>query len=140
MPIFIDRIRRLFYFIAIVVVNLIIYWPSLFHLPRSDQWWYLLDTLGKDNFFTLVRDYYSFPRVRFFVPQDVLSFRPLWCSFLGLEKSLFGNNFILWQAAGIFLHLVVLWLLFCLIYKNKGYFAIFFEKAGNFTVYCSNLS
>ena len=104
-------------FFGVVIANLVVYWPSLFHMPRSDQWWYLLNTAGKDNFFVLARDYYSYNRVKVFLPQDVMSFSPLWFIFCALEKSLFGNNFVLWQATGIVLHLAALWLLFSLVDK-----------------------
>lgn len=112
-----NRNASVFCFLAVIFVNLVIYWPSFFHMPRSDQWWYLLNTAGKNNFCTLVGDYYSYNRVRVFVPQEVISFRPLWMVFLAAEKSLFGNNFILWQGTGIVLHLVVLFFLYGLLNK-----------------------
>ena len=119
-------------FSLICIVTAYIYLPSLHHLPRADQLWYLLDTVKTNNLFLLIKDFYSYNRVRVYAPGDSLAFRPVMFIFLGLEKWLFGTNFLLPQAVGIVLHLFLVWRLYKilqLIHPNRialifvGYFS-----------------
>lgn len=99
------------WFIFICAINFIIYIPSFFHLPRADHFWYLLDTAKTDDLFSLIKNFYSYNRVRLHAPGDTLLFRPVVFIFLGIEKWLFGNNFIYPQIVGVILHLVLIWCL-----------------------------
>jgi hypothetical protein len=87
------------------------YYPSLGHGPRADQWCFLLDTVGLQDFSTLVAHTYSYNRTSIVCPGDYHLFRPVLFALLSGEKALFGNNFALWQAAGILLHCLVMYLL-----------------------------
>ncbi|MCS7045739.1 MAG: hypothetical protein NZO58_05240, partial [Gemmataceae bacterium] len=93
----------------------IAYWPSLDHVPRADQWAYLLDTRLCRSFGELWTESYSYNRVRVVGPGDVDLFRPVLFTLLAIEKHLFGNNFWPSQAVGLVLHGTVVVLLFVLL-------------------------
>jgi hypothetical protein len=87
------------------------YYPSLGHGPRADQWCYLLDTVGEHQLSTLFAHTYSYNRTRLVCPGDYHLFRPVLFALLSGEKALFGNRFALWQATGILLHCLAMYLL-----------------------------
>jgi hypothetical protein len=100
--------------LAAGVVVLAIIWtyrPALQHLPRADQWCYLLDTLAERDFLPLLRHTWSWNRTREVRPGDYPLFRPMLFTLLAAEKALFGNRHLLWQACGIALHCAVVLLL-----------------------------
>lgn len=105
--------RTLFFILCIVIF--FIYFPSLFHLPRADHLWYLLDTVKTNDLPSLIKDFYSYNRVRLYSPGDTLAFRPVMFILLGLEKWAFGTNYIYPQIIGIILHLILIWRLFKLL-------------------------
>jgi hypothetical protein len=99
-------------FIVLVVTIAICYFPSLYHMPRSDQIAYLAEMAGKNDFHSLVSESFDLSRTRQFNRGDAILFRPgLYC-FLGVEKYVFGYNFFLWQLTGILLHIGVVVLLY----------------------------
>ena len=114
----------LLHYILIAIITLTAYYPSLGHMPRSDQFIYLANTAEQHNFLSLTFKNYAFNRADLhYGIKDELLFRPVIYSFLGFEKWLFGLNFIYWQLAGILLHLAVLWFLLKLligIHKSWG--------------------
>ncbi|MGL4550535.1 MAG: hypothetical protein ACRC33_05060 [Gemmataceae bacterium] len=88
------------------------YRPSLGHVPRADQWWYLLQTAHQDDFGSLIARTYSYNRT---VSQgDYGLFRPVLFALLSAETAAFGHDFAKWQAVGIALHLAVVGLLLTL--------------------------
>ena len=97
------------YFLLVAPLAILSYYPSLFHIARSDHLAYLADMAGVHDWFTLAVKSYAFNRQRLFVPGDEMLFRPLLYFILGTETWLFGHRFICWQAVGILLHLGVLW-------------------------------
>lgn len=97
--------------VGLFAVVWLAYYPSLGHGPRADQWCYLLDTVGEHQFSTLFAHTYSYNRTRMVCPGDYHLFRPVLFALLSGEKALFGNNFALWQATGILLHCLALYLL-----------------------------
>ena len=91
----------------------IIYFPSINHVHRADQWNYLLDTIGERDFLRLVQNTYSYSRTRIIGPGDTALFRPVLFILLSLQKSLFGaSGFKLSQVVSIFLHITITFLLF----------------------------
>ncbi len=121
-----DRKDFLYYFLPVALFNLIIYFPSFFHIPRSDQLVYLADVAYQQDWFTLTLKNYAFNRLELpFDMKDDLLFRPVVYIFLGLEKWLFGNNFMYWQITGFLLHLTVIWLLLKLLLQvRESFFAV----------------
>jgi hypothetical protein len=113
-----NRKKIFLYYAFIVAVNLIIYAPSLSHLPRSDHFVYLANTAQENGWVSLAWKHYAFNReVLAFGIKDTLLFRPLVCILLGTEKHFFGYEFIYWQATGILLHMVVLWCLLNILWR-----------------------
>src|SRR5262245_5697457 len=103
-------------FVAGVFVAIwIAYWPSLEHVPRADQWAYLIDTRECNTFGELWIASYSYNRVRAVGPGDTDLFRPVLFTLLSVEKYLFGNYFEASQALGLALHCSVVLLLFVLL-------------------------
>ncbi len=123
-----DNLRwQVICFVIIAVINLYTYYPSVFHMPRGDQWSYLIDTANTNNWSSLIGDFYSYNRVRTVFPGDAQLFRPLLFFFLGTEKWLFGTYFFYWQITGIVLHLVIIWVLLRLLLQvSRGIVAPFF--------------
>ena len=120
-----DKRTFILYYLLIAVITFIAYYPSLFHMPRSDHFIYLANTAGQHDFFSLVFKNYSFNRMDLsYGITDGRLFRPLLYVFLGLERWLFGLNFTCWQTTGIFLHLTVLWFLLKHLYETyKSFWA-----------------
>jgi hypothetical protein len=104
-----------------VVLLLLVFWayrPALQHVPREDQWSFLLDTVHEERFWPMLAGCYSYNRTREISPGDYPLFRPVLFATLCAEKALFGHRYFYWQATGIALHaavvLVLLSLLLCL--------------------------
>lgn len=91
------------------------YWPSLEHVPRADQWAYLIDTLHCETFGELWSMSYSYNRVRAVGPGDADLFRPVLFALLVVEKHCFGNNFVPSQVIGLGLHTAVILLLLAIL-------------------------
>lgn len=114
-------------FAAIAFFVLLVYSPSLMHVPRADQIMYLAEVAHKSSWWDLTAGCVDLNRHRQFNPGDELLFRPVDYFLLGSEKYFFGYNFLLWQAVGIVLHLAVVWsLLGLLLTLNVGWPAVFF--------------
>jgi hypothetical protein len=107
---------RFVYFALIGVVNFVIYLPSFFHMPRSDQLIYLYHTAGSRQWADLALRAYDLNRT-LALPDAQLLFRPLLYVFLGTEKWLFGYNFVAWQMTGFLLHLAVIYCLLKLLLR-----------------------
>ncbi len=112
------------FFIPIAAVNIIIYYPSLFHFVRGDTFIYTATTAAYRDFYTLVLKYYSYGRDMPFKNEDQFLFRPLTYMWFGLRTWLFGYNFAWWHAAGIVFHLgAAWWLLRLLLLVRDGILA-----------------
>lgn len=108
------------FLVGIVAAVWTAYWPSLEHVPRADQWAYLIDTRECKTFGELWLASYSYNRVRAVGPGDTDLFRPVLFTLLCVEKYLFGNNFEASQALGLALHCSVVVLLFALLRQIEG--------------------
>lgn len=117
----------IWFFIFIAAMNFFVYFHSFFHICRSDQIIYLMNTAHDSNWFSLAFRYYSYDRIPFLPDRiDPFLFRPLFFFFLGTARYLFGYHFVLWQMTSFFLHILVLWQLFQLLLKiSKDYCAGF---------------
>lgn len=112
------RVKRPASFILLLFMGLIVwaYWPSLNHIPRSDQVAYLADVNSRDSSWAqVIFSHYNNNRHRIFWPFEVNLFRPLFFILLGLERFCFGYRFWLWQATGIAFHLFTVWCLYRLL-------------------------
>jgi len=89
-----------------------VYFPSLSHITRSDQDNFFFETADIDGLWDLISNTYSYNRWRIFAPGDELSFKPLYFTFLSLEKWLFGYNYFFWQLTSVTLHIILVWQLF----------------------------
>lgn len=103
---------------CLVLFTISIYYTSLFHIARSDQVTYLAYFANHDTFFDLVinaQDYNRKPDVLGAI--DKITYRPLTFMFLGLQRWLFGYDFLYWQLTSLVLHLAVIWQLYKLLYS-----------------------
>ena len=94
-------------YIITILILIIIYYSSIFHLPRADHWNILLHTLGVNELGTLIKKSYSYARQCLIAPGDVVLFRPLQSSFLAIEKYLFNPNSIFPQLINVILHIII---------------------------------
>jgi len=116
------------FFLLLVAWITPIYFPSLYHIPRSDHIVYLANTSQVEGP-ALVTQFYSYDRTPhlYNLYYDAVLFRPLFLAFLGLEKWVWGDNFMLWQITGILLHLAFVWnLLRLLLTLQRSIFAFYF--------------
>ncbi len=108
-----------FFFALICIFNLIVFWPSLKHIPRSDQIAYLSTVADQTNFSSLVLKNMDLNRGTYISSGDTWLFRPFLYALLGTERFLFGYSFHLWQLVGIGFHLIFLWVLWRLLTSIK---------------------
>jgi hypothetical protein len=78
---------------------------SLQHVPREDQWSYLLDTVHDQDLITLVSKTYSYNRSRVIAPGDYQLFRPALFTLLAMQKAFFGARQSYCQLMGLLLHI-----------------------------------
>jgi len=109
--------RKTFFFVLIILINIIVYFPSFSHLPRSDQDFFFVETAETQGLGDLISQTYSYNRTRVFGQGDQILFRPLLFGLLSVEKWLFGYHFIFWQIFSIGLHLIVIWHLLKILLK-----------------------
>lgn len=102
-------IRRLIGTAAWIALGSAVWWayaPSLGQMPRSDHWWYLIDTSGRDDFAELVSHTYSWNRTRRdLMAGDTALFRPVLFTVLAAEKAWLDPRQELVQSIGVVLHL-----------------------------------
>ncbi|MBU0468754.1 MAG: hypothetical protein KJ736_06800 [Candidatus Omnitrophica bacterium] len=123
----------LLFLVVIVLVNVFVLSPSLYHNARGDHIYYLVETSGLSSFWSILKYSYAYTRTRVFATGDKILFRPLFYAVLSIEKYLFGYNFIYWQLTGIVLHILVLLQLYR-ITKFFGHKFLFLLIALNFSV------
>ena len=112
-------------FAVIATLVCLVYATSLMHVARSDQVMYLAEVGHRHTLWDLTIGSMDLNRHRMFSPGDEILFRPVDYMLLGFEKYFFGNHFMLWQAVGILLHLVVVWfLLKCFLGMYRGVAAV----------------
>lgn len=97
-------------FFIISLCVLFAYSPSLLHLPRSDQVIHLRHFALQQTLPELTLSNYDLNRKPQFSTGDSILFRPLLYVFLGLEKYCFGYHFLWWQATGVILHILVIFM------------------------------
>jgi len=123
----------LFLIFFIALIDLFVYFPSFFHVARSDQLIYLANTQGIEGWIALAIKTYSYDRVpHIFEGLDAVLFRPFFFFILGTEKFFFGFKFILWQITGFILHLFVVWNILRLLWRIRpglmaGLVALYFS-------------
>ena len=105
---------------GLFVVVWLAYAPSQKHVPRADQWCFLVDTLDDHTFRDTFRHSYSYNRTRQVAPGDTDLFRPLLFALLSAEKVLFGGHLAAVQTLGIVLHCAICTLLLALLRQSAG--------------------
>jgi hypothetical protein len=89
---------------AIACVTAAVYWESLSHIGRADYLEFLVPTRHYDDWWPLVRDFYSYARV---TDQDPFIFRPVHFATLATERAFFGPlGFTYYQLVSLVLHLL----------------------------------
>lgn len=91
---------------------LIVYWPSLHHGPRADQWGFLLDQMGQHSCVDQITNSYSYNRTSAIGPSDTLLFRPGLFLFLSTEECVSGTHILIPQLIDVALHLLIALLAF----------------------------
>jgi hypothetical protein len=100
--------RQTLYFGILSLLTFVLYFPSIFELPRADHLAYLADQSHK-GFFNLTFGSYNLNRIREFISGDEILFRPIFYFILGGETWLFGHYFEISQCLGLILQLGILW-------------------------------
>ncbi|MCK5581943.1 MAG: hypothetical protein KAJ18_11805, partial [Candidatus Omnitrophica bacterium] len=103
--------KTVIFFIIIVAINLIIFYPSFSFSAKADHITYLMETAGIENLAESINQTYSFCRTRIVYAGDRILFRPIFYLLLSVEKFLFGYNFVYWQITGFLFHLIIVGLL-----------------------------
>src|SRR3954449_4524578 len=67
--------------------------PSLRHVPRADQWAFLIDAMDAKGFWELASQTWSYNRTRLICPGDTDLYRPILFLLLAAEKEAFGSDF-----------------------------------------------
>ncbi|MDP8266258.1 MAG: hypothetical protein P9M07_04855 [Candidatus Aceula meridiana] len=125
---------KIIFFLALILINFFVFFPSFFHVARHDQLLYVGDLSGDNSWISLAikkavtynRDQHLFPG------HDPMLFRPLFYFLLGTELWIFQYNFVLWQITGFLLHLAVLWFFLGLLWQIResifaGLLVLFFS-------------
>ena len=111
---------RVWLALLLIVISIVaVYYPSLRHVPRSDQIVYLYEVAHLKDWPSLALGQYDLNRKGTYAPGDERLFRPGLYFILGNEKYFFGYNWVLWQAFGILLHVIVVLLMARLLWLIK---------------------
>ena len=62
------RVRKIYLFFIIILINFVVYFPALHHIPRSDHELFLSETADSKSLKDLIANTYSYPRTRLFEP------------------------------------------------------------------------
>ncbi len=106
------RQKNSVWLLLIIGINLVVYFPALKHLPRSDQFLFLMETVENDHLGDLIKQTYSYTRTRHYALGDENQFKPLYFGILSFEKWLYGFKFVYWQLTSLCLHVLVVWQLY----------------------------
>ena len=115
--------------LLIICINLLVYWPSLFHLFRHDEWYFFLsskDTLPSWRFIIKYTDW------QLYLPYDRLIFRPLHHCGLALNRVLFDANYTGPHILAFIKHMIAVFLLWFILRRIKKspvafFFALLFS-------------
>lgn len=110
-----DRLADLVFAGLLLLLLWVVYAPSLSHMPRADQWYFLIDTIDQHKFWDIFAHNYSYSRTRKVMPGDAELYRPLLFAVLAAEKAIFDADFAAYQAVGICLHWGVVCMLLLLL-------------------------
>ena len=115
----------IYIYLFIVICNVIVFSPSIYHVARSDHIVYLANTVNYSDWFTIAVKNNFYNRIEHvYRHSEEMLFRPLFFLLLGTERFLFGYHFEAWQITGIILHLcVIYWLLKVLFQVYPSIFA-----------------
>ena len=95
----------------------VLYYDSLWGVPRHDQLVYLYEASQFESFLDILAHSPSWNRSVSVGDHDL--YRPLLYVFLAVEYGLFGQNFFLWQAAGVVLHVAQALVLYRLLRRSS---------------------
>lgn len=117
LTIWLKKQKSLLILVIGILIMLVAYYPSLYHIFRADTVSLVRLYALKSGFFDAVVLMYDLPRDLSTTAGDYTQFRPICFWLIGAEFWFFGNNFMAWQAFGIFLHGVVVFSLYRLLLK-----------------------
>jgi hypothetical protein len=95
---------------VLIAGTLLVYRYAFLDVARADQLIYLYRTVDIHGLWNLTLGLYDFNRTH--SVGDFVLFRPILYMLLGLERWLWGYNFLAWQATSIGLHILVVLSLF----------------------------
>ena len=99
-----------FFLLSLVILgaaNIVVFYPSLYHIARADQLVYLIEMADLEKFGEILDHSISFTRTRILLTGDRLYYRPLFYCVLAAERTFFKYNFMAWQVVGLILHLIL---------------------------------
>ncbi|KPK42674.1 MAG: hypothetical protein AMJ78_01660 [Omnitrophica WOR_2 bacterium SM23_29] len=113
-------------FLLIIIINIIIYNGSFSHIFRHDDWNYWYHTRGEPFGLRYFLKFYSDES---FSLDPILSiaFRPMALIFLGIQKFIFGSNYIYFHIFTFLLHVAILYMLLKILLEiSDSYLAYLF--------------
>ncbi len=123
-----NKLKLILLFI-LITINILVYFPSFFHIARHDQILYIGSMTGDNSWISLaVKKAVNYNRdEHIFAGYSPPLFRPLFYFILGTELWFFQYNFTYWQITGLLFHLAVLWFFLNLLFQiRKSIFAALF--------------
>jgi len=117
------------FFILIIIVNLLVYWPSLFHLFRHDEWCLFFTSKDEMPDFQFIIRHIDW---QLKLPYDRLVFRPISQGMIALNRVVFDANYIGPHIVTFIKHIFATFCLWWLMWQcNRrwiaGLFALFFS-------------
>ncbi len=98
-------------------VLVFVYYPSLYHVARSDQLSYLSALGMTHDWYSLAVNTYDLNRKSWFPGGDAGLFRPVLYFLLGNERYFFGYDYYYWQLTGLVLHMIACVLLLRILWR-----------------------
>ena len=78
-------------FLAVVVINLIVFWPAFFHLFRHDEWFLFFASRNDPADFGFFLKHIDW---QLYLPYDRLMFRPIQHAMLAFNRVLFNADYV----------------------------------------------
>ncbi|MBF0386679.1 MAG: hypothetical protein HQL20_02350 [Candidatus Omnitrophica bacterium] len=110
-----NRIIKLIGLGCLFLAVFLAYSPSLFHVARADQLWFLAEYAGRDNSIQTLSDSLFYDRTRHFSPGNPQLFRPFFFLILTVQRIGFGYEFFYWQLVSLLAHIFSIWALWRLL-------------------------
>ncbi len=117
-----DKLRTIVFVVLTAVLLAVlglVYFPSLYHVARSDQLSYLSALGLTHDWYSLAVSTIDLNRKSWFPGGDAALFRPVLYFLLGNERYFFEYDYWYWQLTGVLLHIIACGLLFRVLWRIR---------------------